>query len=102
MELKEIIEEIRVTVEDHRPESFVEILTLKKCEIEMVCDAAERSIKLEAENKILMGEFEYLANIENYKSPSSGFALQYDPEKSPIEKRGGAWGIARDVLEKLK
>lgn len=43
---------------------------------------------------------EFYADPENWKSPSTGFGAQYDPEESPIQKD---WGqIARRALSSSK
>lgn len=40
----------------------------------------------------------FYADPNNWQSPSKGFALQYDPEPSPIKKDGGK--LARNALKK--
>lgn len=39
----------------------------------------------------------FYANEENWLSPSRGFAMQYDPDKSEVQKDRGA--CARKALE---
>ncbi len=60
----------------------------------------ERHIKIAAElvteNGQLRKTLEFYRNSNNWKSPSNGFALQYDPEPSPIQKDRGQ--KARSVL----
>jgi len=41
----------------------------------------------------------FYADKENWRSPSKGFAAQYDPEPSPVEKDGGR--RAREAMEKI-
>ena len=47
----------------------------------------------------LIAALEFYADEKNWMSPSSGFALQYDPVKSTIAVDGGS--LARDVLKGL-
>ena len=51
-------------------------------------------------NKMVTEALEFYANEENWKSPSSGYALQYDPEPSPLQKDRG--GRAKMALMALK
>jgi hypothetical protein len=52
----------------------------------------------EARVEELEGALAFYATEKNWYSPSSGFALQYDPEPSPIKKDWGT--IARATLSK--
>lgn len=45
-------------------------------------------MKLE-EGKALTDALAFYANTDNWRSPSTGFAAQYDPEPSPVSKDGG-------------
>lgn len=49
-----------------------------------------------AELKTARSIIAFFADEQNWQSPSSGFALQYDPEPSPIQSKGRQ--IARDFL----
>ena len=50
-------------------------------------------------NLVIEG-LQFYALVKNWISPSTGFALQYDPEKSPIQEDMGA--KASKYLEMLK
>jgi hypothetical protein len=43
----------------------------------------------------------FYAKPEHWNSPSTGFALQYDPEPSPIRRRGD-YKLAEQVLHTVK
>jgi hypothetical protein len=47
----------------------------------------------------LLQVLEFYANEKNWQSPSTGFAAQYDPEPSPIDKDMGL--MARLALKDL-
>jgi len=49
--------------------------------------------------RLALDALAFYAEEKNWESPSSGFALQYDPELSPIKKDRGE--RARDVLNML-
>jgi hypothetical protein len=49
------------------------------------------------ENAKLRAALEFYADKANWSSPSRGFALQYDPEPSPVQKAGN-WQYAADIL----
>lgn len=49
------------------------------------------------ENERLRTALGFYADPRNWKSPSTGFAAQYDPEPSPI-KAAGEWKPAAEVL----
>jgi len=51
-------------------------------------------------NEEIMAFLEFIADDKNWQSPSKGFALQYDPEPSPIEK--DARRRARKLLKKMR
>ena len=58
---------------------------------ETICEQRTRVEELE-------GAVRFYAEEKNWRSPSSGFALQYDPEPSPINKDRG--NLARTTLSK--
>ena len=60
--------------------------------------ASERIKQLESEREQLIDALMFYANYENWKSPSKGFALQYDPEPSKVNKYRGS--VAQTALEK--
>lgn len=47
-------------------------------------------------SKLINDALHFYAEPSNYKSPSQGFAAQYDPEPSPIQRDKGKF--ARDVI----
>jgi len=48
----------------------------------------------------LLQVLEFYANQKNWQSPSTGFAAQYDPEPSPIDKDKGL--MARLAIKSLE
>lgn len=59
--------------------------------VKMMADTARRH-----EVQGLRDALAFYADRKNWESPSRGFALQYDPEKSPVQKDWGA--KAREAL----
>jgi hypothetical protein len=51
--------------------------------------------------KKLMDALAFYAEEKNWRSPSEGFALQYDPRPSPVIERG-KWKFAKAVLDQVK
>ena len=52
---------------------------------------------LEARINVMRKALEFYAEEKNWQSPSHGFQLQYDPERSPVNKAGGN-KVAQDAL----
>lgn len=52
---------------------------------------------LEQRIRTLEMALRFYANPKNWESPSTGFASQYDPEPSPVERVGAK--LARNALK---
>ena len=60
---------------------------------------AEEFTMLVREHKKMKIALEFYADKKNWETPSTGFAVQYDPEPSPVKKDNGF--MASMVLESL-
>ena len=64
-----------------------------------ICGECGEPVKsCKSERQQLIDALMFYANYENWKSPSKGFALQYDPEPSKVNKYRGS--VAQTALEK--
>lgn len=95
--VRNLVEELRVKGEEGAAEMF------KNYVEEFYFKCAEK-VRLEAEvkfmyaeNKRLKASLEFYADKNNWQSPSTGFALQYDPVIAPCVLDKG--DKARKVLE---